>query len=194
SNDVLDMSSFGRGAPVAAPPAPLSGGHAPARAHTRRARVCALVSPRPGKPAAAGAVLLAALAIPLAGCGESQQEKAQKAALSTVCTARSDIKTRLDTLKTITPSPASLPQLKEEGQAIFEDLKKIKAAQSDLAPARKQQVKQATETFQNEVSSILSSVSSLSISSLSSAGAQLQSALSRLETSYVKALEPIECS
>ncbi len=192
-----DTSSFGRGAPTAAPPAPYPGDGRPPGVPARRALprgLRALVPPRPGKPAAAGAVLLAALAIPLTGCGESQQEKAQKTAMSTVCTAKSDIKTRLDTLKTITPSPASLPQLKEEGQAIFEDLKKIRAAQSDLAPARKQQVKQATETFQNEVSSILSSVSSLSVTSLSSAGSQLQSALSRLETSYVKALEPIECS
>lgn len=139
-------------------------------------------------------VLLGTLALPLSGCGESKQEKEQKAAIKTVCTARSDIKTRLNTLKTITPSPAAVPQLKEEGQAIFEDLKTIKEAQPQLAPSRKQQVKQASESFQHEVSAILSSVSSLSASSLSSAGAQLQGALSRLEQSYVKALEPIECS
>ena len=172
---LLESTTFGRGAPTAAPPGP--------------SRL------RASRPAAAGvaASLLAALVIFFAGCGESQQEKAQKTALSTVCTARADIKTRLDNLKTITPSPAALPQLKEEGQAVFEDLKKIKDSQSDLAPARKQQVKQATEDFQNEVSSILSSFSSLSISSLSSAGSQLQGALNRLETSYVKALEPIDC-
>jgi tRNA/tmRNA/rRNA uracil-C5-methylase (TrmA/RlmC/RlmD family) len=193
---VLDSSSTGRGAPVAAPPEPSPEGRRPLGVHARRtlSRARSLVPLRPCGPAPArAAVLLAVLAIPLAGCGESQQEKAQKTALNTVCTAKSDIKTRLDTLKTITPSPASLPQLKEEGQAIFEDLKKIKASQSDLAPARKQQVKQATETFQNEVSSILSSVSSLSVNSLSSAGSQLQSALSRLEASYTKALEPIVC-
>jgi hypothetical protein len=195
NEDMLDMSSSGRGAPTAAPPAPSPGGRRPPGVRTRWGRARAPVSQRPSRPAAAGtAMLLAALAIPLTGCGESQQEKAQKAAMSTVCTARSDIKTRLDTLKTITPSPASLPQLKEEGQAIFDDLKKIKDSQSDLAPARKQQVKQATEAFQNEVSSILSSVSSLSISSLSSAGSQLQGALGRLQTSYAKALQPIDCS
>jgi hypothetical protein len=184
-HDVLATHSSGRGAPVAAPPR-----------RTRPSRSSGLArSSKSSRPALVGvAVLLVALVIPLAGCGESQQEKAQKTALSTVCTARSDIKTRLETLKTITPSPVSLPQLKEEGQAIVDDLKKIKDSQSDLAPARKQQVKQATETFQNEVSSILSSVSSLSISSLSSAGSQLQGALSRLQASYAKALEPIACS
>jgi hypothetical protein len=148
---------------------------------------------RSNGPAAGVALLLAALSIPLSGCGESQQEKAQKAAMNTVCAARADIKSRLATLQTITPSAATLPQLKAEGAALLEDLKKIRGAQADLAPARKQQVQQATETFQSEVTTILSGVSSLTAGSLSSAGAQLRSALSRLESGYVKAFEPIEC-
>lgn len=148
-----------------------------------------------GLRAGAAAVALAALAaVPLSGCGESQQEKAQKAALNTVCTARNDIKNRLATLKTLTPSIAALPQLKTEGEAIFEDLKRIQQAQPDLAPARKQKVEQATQTFQHEVSTVLSSMSSLTSSSLSSAGPQLESALNRLQASYSQALSPIECS
>jgi hypothetical protein len=133
------------------------------------------------------------MSIPLSGCGESQQEKTQKAAMNTVCAARADIKSRLATLKTIAPSAATLPQLKAEGAALVEDLKKIRGAQADLAPARKQQVQQATQTFQSEVTTILSSVSSLTSSSLSSAGAQLRGALTRLESSYAKAFGPIEC-
>lgn len=148
----------------------------------------------PGGPRAGALLALAALAVPLSGCGESQQEKSEKAALKTVCTARNDIKTRLATIKTLTPSAVSLPQLKTEGEAIFEDLKKIQQAQPDLEPARKQKVQQATQTFQHEVSAVLSSVSSLTPSTLSSAGPQLQSALSRLQTSYTQALAPIECS
>lgn len=133
------------------------------------------------------------VAIPLSGCGESQQEKSEKAAIKTVCTARNDIKNRLATIKTLTPSLAALPQLKTEGEAIFEDLKRMQQAQPDLEPARKKQVEQATQTFQHEVSAVLSSVSSLTPSTLSSAGPQLQSALSRLQTSYQQALSPIEC-
>jgi hypothetical protein len=144
-------------------------------------------------PIAGIALLLTALSVPLGGCGESQQEKAQKTAMNTVCAARADIKSRLTTLKTIVPSAATLPQLKAEGAALLEDLKEIRGAQADLAPARKQQVQQATQTFQSEVTAILSSVSSLTSSSLSSAGAQLSSALGQLESSYRKALEPIEC-
>ncbi len=138
-------------------------------------------------------IAAALVAIGLSGCGESQQEKSEKAALQTVCTARNDIKNRLATIKTLTPSITALPQLKTEGEAIFEDLKRIQGAQPDLEPARKQKVQQATQTFQHEVSAVLSSVSSLTPSSLSSAGPQLQSALSRLQTSYQQALSPIEC-
>jgi hypothetical protein len=133
------------------------------------------------------------VAIGLGGCGESQQEKSEKAALKTVCTARNDIKDRLATIKTLTPSVTALPQLKTEGEAIFEDLKRIQQAQPDLEPARKQQVQQATQTFQHEVSAVLQSMSSLTPSTLSSAGPQLQSALSRLQASYSQALGPIEC-
>lgn len=188
-----DATTTRREAPVAAPPeysgGPCDGDHARAGDYGTRPRAL----PGIGNSGFGAVALLAALALPLSGCGESQQDKAEKAAIKTVCSAKSDIKTRLATLKTITPSPAAIPQLKEEGQAIFEDLKKIKEAQPDLAPARKQQVHEATEAFQHEISSILSSVSSLTTSSLSSAGAQLEGALSRLEQSYVKALEPIEC-
>lgn len=139
------------------------------------------------------AVASLAAASLLSGCGESQQEKSEKAALNTVCTARNDIKARLATLKTLTPSVVALPQLKTEGEAIFSDLKKIQQAQPDLEPARKQKVQQATQTFQHEVSAVLSSVSSLTPSSLSSAGPQLQSALDRLQSSYSQALGPIAC-
>lgn len=146
------------------------------------------------RPVASAAVLLVALTTALSGCGESQQEKAQKTAMKAVCTAKADMKSRLAKLKTITPSAATLPLLKAEGAALLEDLKKIQTEQPSLAASRKQQVEHATQAFQGEVTAILSSFSSLTPSSLSSAAAQLQSALSRLEGSYVKEFTPIECS
>lgn len=133
-------------------------------------------------------VALLALALLLAGCGESKEEQAKK----TVCAAKSDIQTRIQTLKTLTPSVAALPQVKTEVSAIAEDLKKIAGAQEDLSPSRKAQVKQATQTFEQQVSSVLSSVTSSL--SLSGAESQLKSALGQLEKSYASALGPIECS
>ena len=153
---------------------------------------------RPWRRPPLSLVVLAGLAIGLAGCmagcGESQQEKNEKAAIKTVCSARTDIKNRLDSLQGTTLSPASLPQLKEDGTAIFEDLKKIKEAQPNLEPARKQKVEQATKTFQQQVSSTISGLTSLSsTSSLASAGAQFQGALTQLENSYAQAFGPIAC-
>jgi hypothetical protein len=138
--------------------------------------------------ATVASVVLLALALPLAGCGESKEEQAKK----TVCAAKSDIQTRIQTLKTLTPSVAALPQVKTEVSAIAKDLEKITGAQEDLSPSRKAQVKQATQTFEQQVSSVLSSVtSSLSLSGVES---QLKSALQQLESSYASALGPIECS
>jgi hypothetical protein len=77
-------------------------------------------------------VLFVTLAILLTGCGESKQEQAAKS----VCSARSDIKSRIATLQTLTPSLASLPQIKTEVTAIVDDLKRIQGAQGDLEPAQ----------------------------------------------------------
>jgi hypothetical protein len=132
-------------------------------------------------------ILLATLAIPLAGCGESKQEQAKKS----VCSARSDINSRITTLKAITPSVATLPQIKTEVTAIVDDLKRIKGAQGDLQPARKQQVQRATQTFEQQLKSVLSNLASSL--SLTNAASQLEAARKQLETSYAQALAPIEC-
>ena len=133
-------------------------------------------------------MLLVILAIPLTGCGESKQEQATKS----VCSARSDIKSRIASLQALTPSVATLPQIKTEVTAIVDDVKQIQGAQGDLAPARKQQVQHATQTFEQQLKSVLSNLTSSF--SLSGAGAQLESALKQLGTSYTQALQPIECS
>jgi hypothetical protein len=133
-------------------------------------------------------VLLVTLAITLTGCGESKQEQAGKS----VCSARSDIKSRIATLQTLTPSIATLPQVKTEVSAIVDDVKRIQGAQGDLQPARKQQVQQATQTFEQQLKAVLSNLTTSF--SISGAGAQLESALKQLASSYTQALQPIECS
>jgi hypothetical protein len=155
----------------------------------RGAPIVALPSAVPPRRLLAGIpVLLLTLAIALAGCGESKQEQAKKS----VCSARSDIKSRIATLQTLTPSIATLPQVKTEVSAIVDDLKQIQGAQGDLEPARKQQVEQATQTFQQQLKSVLSNLTTNF--SISGAGAQLESALKQLASSYTQALQPIECS
>ena len=138
------------------------------------------------KPVSALALVLCALAF--AACGESSQEKAK----AQVCSARADISKQVDTLTGLTITTASVTQVKTGVEAIVADLKKIKDAQANLDPARKEQVQNATTTFAGEVSKIVSGLASNL--SLSNAEAHLKSAVSELAASYKKTLAPINCS
>ena len=138
------------------------------------------------RSASAIAVLFSVLA--LAACGQSSQEKAT----AQVCEARADISRQISTLSTLTLSTSSVTQAKTSLEAIAADLKKIKGAQANLDPARKAQVQAATNTFETQLSSIVSSfTSSLS---LTSAATQVKAAVTQLTTSYKQTLAPISCS
>jgi hypothetical protein len=130
--------------------------------------------------------LLSVLA--LASCGESSQEKAK----AQVCEARSDISKQVKALSELTLSLNVLSEAKTGVEAIGKDLTKIKDAQPNLEPARKEQVQAATHTFEAQVSSILSELTSKP--SLSKLETQLKSSLTQLAAAYEKALAPLNCS
>jgi len=132
------------------------------------------------------ASLLSVLA--LASCGESAQEKAK----AQVCEARSDISKQVKTLSELTLSVNVLSEAKTGLEAIGKDLTKIKDAQPNLEPARKEQVQAATHTFEAQISSILSELTSKP--SLSKLETQLKSSLTQLASGYEKALAPLNCS
>jgi hypothetical protein len=138
------------------------------------------------KPTAIAALALSAVAF--AACGESAQEKAK----AQVCEARSDIAKQVSTLSGLTLTTASVTQVKTGVEAIAGDIKKIKDAQGNLDPARKEQVESATQTFASEVTKIVSGLASNL--SLSNAETQLKSAVSQLTASYKQTLAPINCS
>ena len=140
----------------------------------------------PSKTAAIAALLLSALV--LAGCGESSQEKAK----AQVCAARSDISKQVKTLSELTISTNVLTQVKTGLEAISSDLTKIKDAQPNLEPARKQQIEAATKAFVTQVGSIVTGL--VSNPSLSNAEKQLKSSLKQYATSFEQALAPINCS
>jgi hypothetical protein len=132
------------------------------------------------------ALLLAGLL--LAGCGESSAEKAK----AQVCSARSDISKQAKTLSELTLSTSIVTQAKDGLGAIGSDLKKIKDAQPNLEPARRQQIETATHTLESQVSSILTGL--VSNPSLSNAEKQLKSSLTQYAKSFEQALAPINCS
>lgn len=138
------------------------------------------------RPFAIVAVLLSAAA--LEACGESAEDKAK----AQVCDARADISKQISTLTTLPISTTALTEAKTAVEAIGNDLKKIKDAQSDLRPGRREQAEKATESFQKQLSSTASGITSGL--SLSAAETQLETALSQLRKSYEQTLAPISCS
>jgi len=145
-----------------------------------------LTIPALGRTSALLALLLAGLV--LAGCGESSEEKAK----AQVCSAKSDISKQVTMLGELTLSTSILTQAKDGLEAIGSDLTKIKDAQPNLEPARKQQVEAATHTFESQVTSIISGF--VTNPSLSNAEKQLKSSLTQYAKSFEKVLEPINCS
>lgn len=136
------------------------------------------------------ALLSALLLVPaLAGCGESKEEKAKKS----VCAARTEIKTELEHLGSLTPSTAAISELQQGATKIAASLKKMAEAEKDLAPARKEEVAKATEEFQKAIGESVSSVTKggLSPSALVS---DVSTALANVKAAYTKALAPISCS
>jgi hypothetical protein len=138
-----------------------------------------------GKSPAIAALLLSVFM--LAACGESAQEKAK----AQVCSARTEISKEITAITELKVSANVVGEAKTHFEAIAGDLTKIKNAQANLAPARKEQVEAATHAFTTEFSSIVSGLSSNL--SLSNAEAHLKTALAQLAASYKKALAPISC-
>jgi Tfp pilus assembly protein PilP len=131
----------------------------------------------------------------LVACGESSQDKAK----TEVCDARTEISKQITKLQGLTPSSNAVNEAKGGLKVIGEELKKIKDAQHNLAPARKEQVEPATKAFESELKTIAASVEAIISSgdvesALKAAGQKLKSALGALATSYRHALAPINCS
>ncbi|HZL48741.1 MAG TPA: hypothetical protein VFC30_06985 [Solirubrobacteraceae bacterium] len=124
----------------------------------------------------------------LAGCGESSQEKAK----AQVCGARSDISKQVAMLGELTISSSLLTQAKDGLEAIGNDLTKVKDAQPNLEPARREQVKAATHTLETQVTSIVTGL--VTNPSLGNAEKQLKASLTQFATSFEKALTPINCA
>ena len=133
-------------------------------------------------------VVLLLAGLLFAGCGESSEEKAK----AQVCSAKSDISKQVTMLGELTLSTSILTQAKDGLEAIGSDLTKIKDAQPNLEPARKQQIEAATRTFESQVTSIISGL--VSNPSLSNAEKQLKASLRQYAKSFEQALAPINCS
>ena len=132
-------------------------------------------------------VVLMLVAISAAGCGESDEEKAQ----NEVCDARDDIQTQIDDLSSITLSTVTVDAVQQNLAAIQDDLQEIANAQGDLNDDRKQQVESANKEFKSQLDSIASGLTSNL--SLSGAEQKLKDATQKLASSYKETFATIDC-
>ena len=90
------------------------------------------------------------LGLALAGCGQSEEEKAR----DEVCEARDDIQTNVEERQDLTLGTATVDQVKSNLNAIRDDLTEISDAQDQLSDSQKQQVQKANETFKSQLKSL----------------------------------------
>jgi hypothetical protein len=134
-------------------------------------------------------VLLATLglALGLAACGESDEDKAK----ADVCDARDDIRTQVEGLQDLTLGTATVDKIRSHLTAIGDDLKKIADAQGQLSESDKKKVQEANQAFKSKVQTL--GVDIGKSLSLEDAAQQLKSDFADLATTYEQALGPIDC-
>ena len=149
-------------------------------------------------------IVCACAALALIGCGSSSDEgssgtpaptqaapSAQDRAASQVCSARGDIETQVQTLSSLTAGSATKADVTSALSAIQSDLQKMKDAQPDLAPERKQQVQDAATAFGTQLKDIVRQT----VAGLSKTDAKTQAtnAAASLESAVKESLQPIDC-
>ena len=150
----------------------------------------------------------ACAALALFGCGSSSDDQPaatqaptqapteaatspQDQAASDVCTARADIQTQVDTLSTVGSGDATRNDLTSAIVAIGADLEKMKAAQANLTPERKQQVQDAITAFGTQLQAVARQA--VADRSKDDAKAQATDAAASLKTAVTESLQPIDC-
>jgi hypothetical protein len=141
---------------------------------------------RPRLATRSAAVTCALFLALVAGCGESEQAKAEK----TVCDAKTKISTSVQSLQKETAQTITLSGIEDNLSTITESLQQIRQAQDKLSGARKEQVQKATAAFTSELGALTREVTNLSATQ---AKTQLTTAVEKLATSYRQALAPVQC-
>ena len=116
---------------------------------------------------------------------------AQEQAASQVCAARADIQTQVDSLTALSAGSATKADVTSALEAITTDLQKIKDAQADLSPERKQQVEDATTAFGTQLKDIVRQT----VAGLATTDAKTQAdkAAASLKSAVTESLQPIDC-
>ena len=133
------------------------------------------------------AIAAALLAATGCGGGASSADKAKTQA----CNASSDIKTQVNTLKGLTPTPGSADTAKTALNKISADLKTISDAAPKVKGSLKQELQTANAAFMTQVDQITQSITSAQ--SVSDAATAIANAGAALATSYQNAFKNVGC-
>jgi hypothetical protein len=136
--------------------------------------------------AACGAVGLV-LVFGLAACGESKEEKAEKS----ICSARSDINSKVNQLQSLTPSTAAITEAKDAVTAIANDLTKIVESSKELSPEAKANVQREVTAFKQQLAEGIANIAKGGSST--SVAEQLKASLNAIATAYKQDLAQIKC-
>jgi hypothetical protein len=153
--------------------------HATMRASHRR--MCA----KRLAPSALTASLMLSLVLAV-GCGESEQAKAEK----TVCEAKTEISSSVQSLQHLTIANASVSTVQNDVKSIGEALKKMQGAQGTLSGARREQVEKANAELSAELTSLSHELTSLT---LPEAQAKIATAGDKLAATYKQAFTSVKC-
>jgi hypothetical protein len=123
----------------------------------------------------------------LAACGESKEEKAEKS----ICSARSEINSKINSLQTLTPSSSAINEAKEDVSAIGNNVTKIVEASKELSPEAKANVQREVSAFQKQLAESVANI--VKGGSASAAAEQLRTSLSAIATAYKQDLAQIKC-
>lgn len=132
---------------------------------------------------------IAAAILAATGCGGGASPAAK--AKTQACNAVSDIKTQVDALKGLTPTPASVDTATTALQKISADLKTISDSVPDVKGSLKQELQTANATFKTQVDQITQSITSAG--SVTDAATAIQNAGAALATSYEDAFSNVAC-
>lgn len=134
------------------------------------------------------AAALVAVALAVAGCGESEADKAQ----DNICDARAEIQSSVANLQSLTVETATADQVRSDVETIQSGIGTISDNADTVDEARRADIQAAVQSFRGDISTILAGLgSNLTIPN---AQAQFDSAKASLQTAFDESLAPIDCS
>jgi predicted nucleic acid-binding Zn-ribbon protein len=144
-------------------------------------------------PRVSSLLAIAIAGVLIAGCGESEEEKAK----AQVCHSREQINKSVTSLQTLPINASVVETAKKDLSAIESELGKIREAEPKLEPSIKSEVETAQNTFKTEIVSIAAAaakeLANGGLTEPQKFAPELKAALDKLVGSYKTTIGNIKC-